>query len=434
MQQPVSSWGRLSAEQHHVVKLRDRLSIEQLLAKHQPGIAYGMGRSYGDVCLNPQGALWQTSALDRFIQFDEVTGRLICEAGVLLKDIQRLFVPQGWMLPVTPGTQMVTVGGAIANDVHGKNHHGQGSFGHHVRHIKLLRTSGELLECHPGHLTDWFAATVGGMGLTGLILEAEIQLRRIPSPWLLAETISYANLNEFFKLTDESSTEWEHTVSWIDCLSKTNHRGLFMRARAIDVEQGPQAKTRQITFPLIMPFSLVNRWSLRPFNAAYYHVHARKAGSKVVHYEPFFYPLDNLLEWNRMYGRRGFYQYQSVVPCDVGYDVTRAMLQEISRAKDGSFLAVLKTFGPHESKGLMSFPMPGVTLALDFPNKNQRTIKLFKRLDAIVHEAKGRLYCAKNAYMSRDLFASGYPKLNAFLAYRDPGICSGLSRRLIGDE
>lgn len=429
----VSSWGRLSAHPHDMVGLTDRGRIPGVLAKHRPGIAHGMGRSYGDVCLNPGGILWNTTGLDRFIHFDESTGRLVCEAGVLLRDIQRLVIPRGWILPVTPGTQLVTVGGAIANDVHGKNHHVLGSFGDHVQWLRLVRTNGEIIECGPSLRPDWFAATVGGLGLTGIIVEVEIQLRRVAGPWLDIETVSYANLDEFFRLADDSEAEWEHTVSWVDCICGGGGRGLFMRGNPTDAGDRPQPKGRKLTMPLVPPVSLVNRLSLRPFNMTYFHLKKWRAGRAIAHYEPFFYPLDNLQEWNRMYGPRGFFQYQSVVPRDAGQDAVQAMLGEIAHSGDGSFLTVLKTFGNSQPVGMMSFPRPGVTLALDFPNKGARTIKLFERLDAIVREAGGRIYLAKDARMPRDLFEAGYPRLHEFLKYRDPGISSGLSRRLMGN-
>lgn len=391
-----------------------------------------MGRSYGDVCLNPGGVLWNTTRLDHFVEFDERAGRLVCEAGVVLRDIQRLAIPRGWILPVTPGTQLVTVGGAVANDVHGKNHHVLGSFGDHVRRIRLVRTDGEIIDCGPGLRADWFAATVGGLGLTGVIVEAEIQLRRVPGPWLDTETIPYASLTEFFQLADDSEADWEHTVSWIDCISGRDTRGLFMRGNPTDIEERPQPKRRNLTMPVVPPISLVNRLSLRPFNATYFNFKKWRAGRAITHYEPFFYPLDNLLEWNRMYGPMGFFQYQSVVPRDVGQEAVRAMLGEIARSGDGSFLAVLKTFGNRQPVGMMSFPQPGVTLALDFPNKRARTLKLFERLDAVVREAGGRIYLAKDARMPRDLFEGAYPRLNEFLKYRDPGISSEMSRRLMG--
>ena len=430
---PISSWGRLSAEPHEVVTLSDPSKVSSLVcARAQPGIAHGMGRSYGDVCLNPEGLLWLTPGLDHFIDFDDTTGRLVCEAGVLLRDIQRLAIPRGWILPVTPGTQMVTVGGAIANDVHGKNHHALGSFGDHVQHIKLLRTDGEAIECSPAMKPDWFSATVGGLGLTGVILTAEIQLQKVTSPWLNTETLPYANLDEFFHLSDASEADWEHTVSWIDCISNGGGRGIFMRGNPADVEQRPEPKNRNRTMPFVPPLSLVNPLSLRAFNIAYYNLKKRQAGRTLAHYASFFYPLDNLLEWNRMYGPKGFYQYQSVVPRQVGQEAVQAMLKEIARSGAGSFLAVLKTFGNREAVGMLSFPQPGVTLALDFPNHGARTHKLFARLDTIVRDAGGRLYMAKDARMPRDLFEAGYPRLHEFLHYRDPGISSALSRRLMG--
>lgn len=428
----MSSWGRLSKEEHAVITLSDHGQILAALKNtSKPGLAYGMGRSYGDVCLNPSGTLWCTTGLDHFISFDSATGRLVCEAGVLLKDIQQLTVPRGWMLPVTPGTQLVTVGGAISNDVHGKNHHVLGSFGDHVQKLTLIRTDGEIIQCGPNKRADWFSATVGGLGLTGLITQVEIQLRRVPGPWLDTDTIAYANLDEFFQLADNSEADWEHTVSWIDCITSSG-RGLFMRGNPVNIEERPVPRARKLTMPVVPPVSLVNRLSLRPFNMAYYHLKKRLAGRAITHFEPFFYPLDNLLEWNRMYGPKGFFQYQSVVPREVGKDAVQAMLTEIARAGDGSFLAVLKTFGNRQPVGMLSFPRPGVTLALDFPNHGERTHKLFERLDAIVREAKGRLYMAKDARMPQELFETGYPRVAEFIQYRDPGISSGLSRRLMG--
>ncbi|ABP33549.1 FAD-binding oxidoreductase [Polynucleobacter asymbioticus] len=430
---PISSWGRLSHEDHQVIPLNDRhQAFNQIRANEtQGGIAHGMGRSYGDVGLNPKGALWLTTGLHHLIHFDEHTGRLICESGVLLRDIQRLLIPRGWILPVTPGSQMVTVGGAIANDVHGKNHHLLGSFGDHVQNIKLIRTDGTIIECGPLHNTEWFSATLGGLGLTGVILEAEIQMRPTAGPWLDTESIPYSNLSEFFELADSSEKDWEHTVSWIDCISGKG-QGIFMRANPNkELKHAPKMKAEK-KMPFVPPISLVNSLTLRPFNFLYRNHQKYKAGTSTVHYEPFFYPLDKLLEWNRMYGPKGFFQYQSVVPRNVGQDATQAMLKEIEKSGEGSFLAVLKTFGNRESLGMLSFPEPGVTLALDFPNHASRTHKLMNRLDAIVKEAKGRIYPAKDARMPRELFEAGYPKLNEFLKYRDAGISSSLSRRLLG--
>lgn len=427
----VSSWGRLGSSEHEVLTLSDRYHVAEQLKSSRQGIAHGMGRSYGDVCLNPEGVLWKTTGLDRFISFNENTGRLVCEAGVLLRDIQQLVIPRGWILPVTPGTQLVTVGGAIANDVHGKNHHVFGSFGDHVQRIKLVRTDGAIIECGPDILPEWFSATVGGLGLTGVITDVDIQLRQVAGPWLDTETLPYDSLDEFFRLADESESDWEHTVSWIDCMS--GGRGLFMRGNPTDGVSRSKSRDRKLTMPFVPPISLVNSLSLRPFNMTYFNLKKWQAGKSIAHYESFFYPLDNLLEWNRMYGPKGFFQYQSVVPRAVGQDAIQAMLREIASSNDGSFLAVLKTFGNRQPLGMLSFPQSGVTLALDFPNKGERTQTLFKRLDSIVREAGGRIYLAKDARMPRDLFEAGYPRLNEFLQYRDLGISSAMSRRLMGD-
>lgn len=428
----VSSWGRLSAGEHEVFPLADGTRSLRRLPGALPGLAHGMGRSYGDVCLNPGGALWRTTGMDRFLSFDPVTGRLVCEGGVLLRDIQKMSVPRGWMLPVTPGTQLVTVGGAIANDVHGKNHHVHGSFGDHVLGLELLRTDGSVIDCGPQLLPQWFAATVGGLGLTGVIVRAQLQLRRVAGPWLETETLPYQNLAHFFALSDASEADWEHTVSWIDCMAGSGGRGLFMRANlgAVGLAAVPSGRKRRM--PFVPPVSLVNRLSLPAFNTAYYHLNKWKAPKRTVHYEAFNYPLDNLLDWNRMYGPRGFYQYQSVVPREGGQDAVQAMLDAIAQAGDGSFLAVLKTFGERQSAGMLSFPRPGVTLALDFPNHGARTLALFARLDQIVAQAGGRIYPAKDARMPRALFEAGYPRLGEFMPYRDPGISSALSRRLMG--
>ncbi|QGZ60810.1 FAD-binding oxidoreductase [Paraburkholderia acidisoli] len=442
---PVNSWGRLSADAHDVIPLTDLNSAPVALRgepgrdPHDPnaarGLAHGMGRSYGDACLNPGGVLWTTTGLDHLIAFDAETGRLVCEAGVLLRDIQRLFIARGWMLPVTPGTQLVTVGGAIANDVHGKNHHAVGSFGDHVLRLTLARTNGELIECGPDLNREWFAATVGGLGLTGVILKAELQLRRTAGPWLDTETLPFASLAEFFPLADASEADWEHTVAWIDCVGSAAGRGLFMRANTAAVqatERRVEPRAKNLPMPLVPPVSLVNRLTLPPFNAAYFHLKKWRAGRALAHYEPFFYPLDSISDWNRMYGPKGFYQYQSVVPRAAGFEATQAMLGEIAKSGNGSFLAVLKTFGNRYPVGMLSFPQPGVTLALDFPNQGASTLALFERLDAIVREAGGRIYPAKDARMPRDLFEAGYPALADFSTFRDPGISSGLSRRLMG--
>lgn len=429
----IKSWGRLSNNNHLIFNIKNITNIQCEIKNNLPGIMHGLGRSYGDVALNSGGCLWMGNQLNHFISFDKDLGVLYCEAGSSLQDIHRTLVPQGWMLPVTPGTQVITVGGAIANDVHGKNHHVLGSFGDHVLEFTLLKTTGEIFQCSRTNHSELFFATIGGIGLTGIILTAKIQLRAVQGPWLEAETVPYYDLSEFFELADSSEKKWEHTVSWIDCMNGKQARGLFMRANLCDAKESIQESViKDKIFPIAPPISLVNHLSLPLFNFAYFHKNRLSHHHKIVHYEPFFYPLDAIHEWNKMYGPKGFYQYQSVIPRHLGFDATQEMLKVIKKSGEGSFLAVLKTFGDRESGGLLSFPQPGVTLALDFPNRGLKTEKLFNALDAIVREAQGRLYLAKDARMPRSLFEAGYPKFNEFLKYKDPNISSDMSRRLLG--
>jgi len=425
----VAAWGRLNEEEHqwHIVSERTEVAG----AIREGGLPFGNGRSYGDVCLNPGGTLWGMRGLDRFIAFDEAAGVIESEAGVLLKDILDIVLPRGWFLPIVPGTQFVTVGGAIANDIHGKAHHVTGSFGDKVLSFELVRTDGAVLQCSLTENADWFAATVGGMGLTGVITRARLRLRKVAGPWLDAETVPFDSLEEFFQLSTAAKSRFEYTVSWIDCVSGGRGRGVFFQGNH-GSRIAPVKPPRPMTFPVTPPVSLINPLSLKLFNSFYYRLSKLKQGKRSHHYVPFFFPLDNLLEWNRVYGPRGFFQYQSVVPPGVQLDVTRAMMLEISRSGVGSFLTVLKTFGDRPAPGMLSFPMPGTTLALDFPNQEERTLALFDRLDAIVLEAGGRLYPAKDARMPRHMFEAGYPRLNEFLNYLDPRISSAMSRRLLG--
>jgi FAD/FMN-containing dehydrogenase len=430
----VTSWGRVQGFSHEVIGLQSRFADMPELPDNLPSILpYGNGRSYGDSCLNAGGALLRTRQLDRFISFDPVTGVLACESGVLLDDILRLVVPQGWFLAVTPGTRFVTVGGAIANDVHGKNHHRTGTFGLHVHRFELLRSDGQRLLCSRNENADWFASTVGGLGLTGLITWAEIQLRRIGSPWMNTETIRYQTLDQFFELCEESDRDYEYTVSWVDCSGKGKKlgRGLFMRANhasAISAPDKYQSHTR--TFPFVPPVSLVNSFSLKAFNSLYYHKQLRRQNISLQHYQQFFYPLDGILEWNRLYGPRGFYQYQCVIPIAASKDGITQLLREIGQSCMGSFLAVLKLCGSPISPGRLSFPQNGVSLALDFPNHGESLYRLFNRLDTIVREAGGRIYPAKDGRMPSELFRAGYPQWKSFKHFIDPRFSSSFWRRV----
>lgn len=426
------SWGRFPHAQQGAIALSGRHT--GLPTFEGFALPYGNGRSYGDSCLNPGNYLLLTRGLDRFIAFDPDTGVLRCEAGVTLAEILDLIVPHGWFLPVTPGTRYVTVGGAIANDVHGKNHHRAGSFGNHVTRLELQRSDGERINCTSGDASDWFAATLGGLGLTGLITWAEMRLRRIVGPWLKSECIRFDNLDEFFQLSLESVKTHEYTVAWVDCLSqgKALGRGHFLRADHVPVaiEERPEPSKSQLSMVFTPPFSLVNRFSLRPFNALYYHRQRSRRRRSTVHYSPYFYPLDGIRNWNRIYGPRGFLQHQSVLPPATAHGATAALLREISSSGTGSFLAVLKEFGDRPSLGMMSFPRPGTTLALDFPNSGPAVFALLDRLDAIVAEAGGAVYPAKDARMSGTMFRQGFPRWEAFQAYIDPRFSSGFWRRV----
>lgn len=399
-------------------------------------LAVGRRRSYGDVGVNDGGAVLDATTLSRFISFDANNGILRCEAGVTLWEVLQLIVPKGWFLPVTPGTSFVTIGGALANDVHGKNHHGAGSFGCFVRCFELRRSSGEVLECHPHQNPDYFAATIGGCGLTGLVTWIEFSLKRIVNPGLNVESIAYSCYADFLSLSAESEPSHEYNVSWIDCLASgpDTGRGVFLRANHIetDFDLGETLGRSRRHVPALIGkgFPLVNQLSLLLFNRLYLFKN-RGRSSHTESFSQYFYPLDSLLNWNRIYGRRGFYQFQCVVPLE-NSTVIADILGEISRSGQGSFLSVLKTMGDVLSPGMISFPRPGVTLALDFPNRQTKTTDLLGRLESMVVEADGAIYPAKDAVMSGATFRHCYPRHEEFSRYIDPKFSSGFWRRVSG--
>lgn len=423
------SWGRYPRVQQLVVPLRDR---SEALPRQldRTVLPRGNGRSYGDSCLNPDGVLLSARGLDRFISFDADAGVLRCEAGMLLSEILAVTVPRGWFLPVTPGTQMVTVGGAIANDVHGKNHHARGSFGNHVRSLELLRSDGSRRVCSPTHGAEWFRATVGGLGLTGLVTWAELQLMRVPGSVMAGETVRFVDLRQFFELSAESDTRFDYTVAWVDCLARGKHlgRGLFMRGgHAAGATASPRAPALQL--PFTPPAALVNGLSVRAFNSMYYRL--AREGRWRSHYQPFLYPLDGIGQWNRMYGPAGFLQYQCVVPPATAAAAIRELLERISRARQGSFLSVLKVFGEQSAPGMLSFTRPGATLALDFPNRGAETFAMLDRLNDVVLQAGGAVYPAKDARMSGASFRQYFPAWREFQAFIDPQFSSGFWRRVM---
>jgi FAD/FMN-containing dehydrogenase len=425
------SWGRFPRAVQKIVPLHWRDGA--LPDVDTTMLAYGNGRSYGDVCLNDGGVLLQTGGLDRFIAFDPDSGVLRCEAGMLFAQILDFAVPRGWFLPVTPGTRYVTVGGAIANDVHGKNHHRAGTFGEHVRCFELLRSDGSRLLCSRAGNAGLFAATIGGLGLTGVITWAEFALKRIPGPWMATQTLAFAGLDEFFALSAQSEAGHEYTVAWIDCAGTgaTFGRGLFMRANHADQARALPRRHR-LDVPFTPPFALVNGITLRAFNALYFR--AARRGDALLPYAPYFYPLDAIGHWNRIYGPRGFLQYQCVVPPAQAEASIAELLRVIAASGSGSFLSVLKVFSDRPPAGILTFPRAGTTLALDFPHRGAATFELLERLDDIVVAAGGAVYPAKDARLRGERFRRYFPRWEDMLEHVDPRFSSGFWRRVTQGE
>lgn len=429
------SWGNYPKQPQTATECYWQSDIQAALMRFKENgtLAYGQGRSYGDSCLAYSNQVLHMRAFNRFISADWQNGVLMAQSGVTLDEILQISIPNGWFLPVTPGTKYVTLGGAIANDVHGKNHHRQGTFGCHVRSFSLYRSdiSGSL-KCSKYENTDLFHATIGGLGLTGIIESAEIQLMPIKSSRIQSVTQRFNNLDEFFALSAELDEKHEFCVSWVDCVASGTNigRGIYMAGDFVDdgilkVENRPK-----LSVPITPPFSLINSLSLRAFNQLYFHKSPTSRKISKTGYDPFFYPLDSILHWNRIYGRKGFQQYQALIPKDNAQDGVREMLNIIAQSGVGSFLAVLKYCGDIASPGLLSFPKSGVTLALDFPQNAERNSKLFSQLDAIVRQTGGRLYPAKDAHMSAEDFQAAYPNWQQVENLRDPALMSHFWKRV----
>ena len=393
-----------------------------------PLLAHGLGRSYGDAALLEGGKVVLTRRLDRMLDFDPATGWVRCEAGVSIEDLVNTFLPRGFFPPVVPGTQFVTLGGAIANDIHGKNHHVDGTFCDHIRRVELLTAAGAVVVCDADHEPELFWATVGGLGLTGLILSCELKLVPVAGPLIEMESVRVENLDHFFAVSAESAA-FTHTVSWIDCVArgKSMGRGIFMRGRhaAAGAQASPgvlggviDAVSPLMQVPLDAPNWLMNKLTMRLFNETYYRKQPHGTTAQISHYAPFFFPLDFVRDWNRVYGDRGLLQYQLVVPPDPQHRAIRQVLEAITETGMGSFLAVIKEFGDRAHPGL-SFPQPGVTLALDFPNHGRPLLDLLDRLDRVVLDAGGRVYLGKDARLSRAAFEQMYPDLDRWRGVRD---------------
>lgn len=424
------SWGRLPQVAPRAVRMNWR--HQQLPGNDSSDhtlLPFGNGRSYGDSCLNSDGCLVDVRGLNHFIDFDRERGVIRCEAGMLLAEILALIVPAGWFLPCVPGTELVTVGGAIANDVHGKNHHRVGSFGAHLRAFELLRSDQRRVLCAHDHNTDWFRATIGGLGLTGVVTWAELGLKRIESPLMLTEERKFADLSEFFELTTQSDTSYEYTVAWLDCLAP-KARGVFMRANhGLSTEALAAPSTRAwVTLPNI-PVTPLCRLAAKTFNALYYHK-PRPLTERVVHYRSFFFPLDKINQWNRIYGPRGLLQYQCVVPIDQGRAVVQTILDATRQSGFTVFLAVLKIFGKHPSAGMLSFARPGITLTMDFRHQGEPLLAWLEGLDEIIRAAGGVLYPAKDARITKASFAAFFPQWEKFAPFIDPRFSSDFWRRV----
>jgi FAD/FMN-containing dehydrogenase len=439
----LTGWGRYPRHESDVIEASAPAAVPDLLTKHPGIVARGNGRAYGDAAIGERVTL-ATRGLDRVRAFDPATGRLTTEAGVLLADILAAFVPRGFFPPVVPGTKLVTVGGMIAADVHGKNHHRDGGFGAHVEALKLVVPGGRTITCSRGENPEVFAATIGGMGLTGTIVEATFRLKPIATGWMRQRTIVAADLDQ--ALADLRDTaDATYSVAWIDCLARGAALGRSLvyaaeHATPADVatlrpgaDLFPAPRRGRLGVPLDLPAATLNRASVRAFNEVYYRRGARTAGAPfLVHWDPYFFPLDGIGDWNRIYGRRGFVQYQCVVPAPAARDVLGGVIERVAERGNASFLAVLKQLGG--SEGTLSFGMEGFTLALDLPVTDD-VFPLLDEIDAIVVAAGGRLYLAKDARQSRVTFEASYPGLPAFRDIRrslaaEEHIVSRLSSRL----
>lgn len=427
MDKQFDSFGRLdNHNRHHVssaVAVRD---IQN--ASPDRYLPFGNGRSYGDSCHNNKGVLADMRGQNNIISFDRKTGLLTAEPGVLLHEIIDYCTPSGWFLPVTPGTRFVTLGGAVANDVHGKNHHVRGTFGSHVEALTLVRSDG-VHRLTPDDLTGLFQATIGGMGLTGMIARITLRMMKVSSLDVTEKLTPFHTLDEYFAQAEQADADNEYAVAWLDQLS--GERGILMTANHADngnFDTGSHSAKLKVPFNL--PFNALNHLSLKAFNTAFYLAKKRKSGQVLTsNYQGFFYPLDAVENWNRLYGPRGLFQHQSAIPADRAIDTIRLMLYASQRAGQASFLTVLKRFGALKSPGLLSFPQPGYTLTLDFPNRGEKTLALLSELDRLTVQAGGRVNPYKDARMSAETFAASFPNWERLEAHRDPKIMSDFWRR-----
>lgn len=408
--QKVTNWGNFPIVEKEMKSEDSFRKIKEFVQNHNEVIARGNGRCYGDASLGE--SIFSTKKLNKFIGFDRLNGIIECESGVLLSDVLEISVPQGYFLYVTPGTKFISVGGAIASDVHGKNHHSEGCFSEYVIDFKLMTENGDIIICSKEENSEKFYATIGGMGLTGIILSARFKLKNIETAYIRQESIKAENLNEIFRLFDESES-WTYTVAWIDCLQKGKDigRSILMRGEHAFAHELPQKffknplrlkKKFSPTVPFYFPGFVLNALTVKLFNLLYFKRQTKKEVKNFIDYETYFYPLDAINDWNKIYGKSGFIQYQMVIPKENAKEGMKKILETIANSGNGSFLAVLKLFGKNNPEAYNSFPIEGYTLALDF-KVNSKLKKLVEQLDQIVQEFGGRIYLTKDSMSKSSL-------------------------------
>jgi decaprenylphospho-beta-D-ribofuranose 2-oxidase len=418
----VSNWGMYPSTEAEVRSFSSEAEALGSMRDWSEMIPRGLGRCYGDSSLSPH--ILSTLKFNRFLDFDKERGILRCQSGVSLREMLDVIVPAGWFLPVTPGTKFVTLGGAIAADVHGKNHHGEGSFSTHLERFSLLAPSGEVYECSRTEHPEIFWATCGGMGLTGLILEGSFRLKKIETAYIVEESTKTPNIDALYRLFEESM-HFTYSVAWIDCLARGSSlgKGILLNgehARVSDLTKDSQRRApltlpakRNLSVPFNLPSFTINPLTVKAFNTLFYA--KAKAGQHrhIIDYNTYFYPLDGVHHWNRVYGKRGFAQYQFAIPPDKSYEGMLQILKAISQERMPSFVSVLKYFGKSET-GPLSFPLEGYMLALDFPITN-KLFGFLDRMDQIVHDHGGRVYLTKDSRMQPEMLRRGYPRLQEFL-------------------
>lgn len=431
----IQNWGNYPKIESEVLETSSYSEIKNLIYNKSKLIARGNGRCYGDSSL--QSTVVSTLKLNKFLLFDKDKGILKVEAGVLLSEILEVIVTNGFFLPVTPGTKWITIGGAVASNIHGKNHHKEGAISNFIESFELITDKGNVINCSKNENTETFVNTIGGMGLTGIITTVNIQLKRIETSYIKQKTIRAKNLTEVLDYF-EKYNHYTYSVAWIDCLKKGNSMGrsILMLGEHANINDLPQNHKehltlhldKQINIPFYLPNFTLNRFTIALFNELYYNKQLAKEKESIVHYDTFFYPLDMLNNWNRIYGNNGFTQYQFLIPFERGREGLTKIMKEITQSGCGSFLAVLKTFGRKDDfSSSLSFPNEGYTLALDF-KISPKVFSLLDRLDKIVLEHNGKIYLTKDVRMSSEMFQKTYPNhfkpLNKFISLQIERLCS----------